>query len=144
MHHQHQHGDLLQVFGEVRLGERDDAVIMRLGASHHTLAPPIPNHPLRGFPTRPVITIKRSSRQIVIELGSVGGELRLKSVKNLLGQPAWIGRSLYHQRWHALMITAFATRPSPWRARVVHHFAAAGRMADMHRTLEVEMCGQRR
>jgi hypothetical protein len=33
--------DLLQVFGEVRLGEGDDAVIVRLGASHHTLAPPI-------------------------------------------------------------------------------------------------------
>src|SRR5207248_3677078 len=26
---------------------------------------------------------------------------------------------------------------------VVHDFAAAGRVADMHRTLEVEMCGQR-
>ena len=33
MHHQDRHGDLLQVFGEVRLGEGDDAVIMRLGAS---------------------------------------------------------------------------------------------------------------
>ena len=32
MHHQDRHGDLLQVFGEVRLGEGDDAVIMRLGA----------------------------------------------------------------------------------------------------------------
>ena len=40
MHHQDRHGDLLEVFGEVRLGEGDDAVLMRLGASHHTLAPP--------------------------------------------------------------------------------------------------------
>ena len=96
MHHQDRHGDLLQVFGEVRLGEGDDAVIVRLGASHHALSPPIPDHPLRGFRTRPVIAIERSSRQIVIELGSAGGELRLKSVKNLLGQPARIGRRLYH------------------------------------------------
>src|SRR5580658_10773541 len=28
--------------------------------------------------------------------------------------------------------------------QVVHHFAAASRMADMNRILEVEMCGQRR
>jgi hypothetical protein len=34
----------------------------------------------------------------------------------------------------ALMITAPATRLSPWR-QVVHHFAAAGRIAYMHRTL---------
>ena len=60
----------------------------RLGASHHTLAPPIPDHPLRGFRTRPVITIERSSRHVVIELGSVGGELRLKAVKNVL----WVAR----------------------------------------------------
>src|SRR5271165_1271157 len=100
MHHQDRHGDLLQVFGEVRLGKGDDAVIMRLGASHHALAPPIPDHPVRGFRTRPVITIERSSRHIVIELGSVGGELRLKPVKNLLGQPARISRRLHHQRWH--------------------------------------------
>ena len=46
MHHQDRHGDLLQVFGEVRLGEGDDAVIMRLGASPIILlAPPIPDHP---------------------------------------------------------------------------------------------------
>src|SRR3989449_5248356 len=44
MHHQDGHGDLLQIFGEVRLGEGDDAVIMRLCASHHALAPPIPDY----------------------------------------------------------------------------------------------------
>src|SRR5205807_3389003 len=27
--------------------------------------------------------------------------------------------------------------------KVVHHFAAARRVADMHRFLEIEMCGQR-
>src|SRR5580698_2590049 len=29
-------------------------------------------------------------------------------------------------------------------SQVVHHFAAASRMADMNRILEVEMCGERR
>ena len=36
--HQYGHGDLLQVFGEVGLREGDDAVVMRLGAAHHTLS----------------------------------------------------------------------------------------------------------
>src|SRR5229473_421956 len=70
MHHQDRHSDLLQVLGEVRLREGDDAVIMRLCASHHALAPPIPDHRLRRFRPRPVVTIERSSWQIVIELGS--------------------------------------------------------------------------
>src|SRR5438034_4100640 len=74
MHHQHRYGDLLQVFGEVRLGKGYDAIIMRFCASHHTLTPPIPDYALRWLRTRPVITVERASRQIVIELGSVGGE----------------------------------------------------------------------
>ena len=41
VHHQNRDGDLLQVFGEVGLGERDDAVVVRLGAAHHSLAPPV-------------------------------------------------------------------------------------------------------
>ena len=47
MHHQDRHRDLLQVFGEIGLRERDDAVIMRLGAAHHALAPPIPDRSAR-------------------------------------------------------------------------------------------------
>jgi hypothetical protein len=50
--------------------------------------------PLRGFRTRPVITIERSSRHIVIELGSVGGELRLKPVKNYTSAGATSGIDL--------------------------------------------------
>jgi hypothetical protein len=142
MHHQDRHGDLLQVFTEVGLGEGDDAVIMRIGASHHPLAPPIPDHPLRGFRTRPVIAIERSSRHIVIELGSVGSELRLKPVKNLLGQPTGIGRRLYHQRRHRADDHCFCYSTFAITRQVMHHFAAAGRMADMHRTLKVEMCRQ--
>jgi len=46
VHHQHGHVDLLQILGEVRLRECDDAVVMRLGAAHHALAPPIPNYSL--------------------------------------------------------------------------------------------------
>jgi hypothetical protein len=34
--------------------------------------------------------------------------------------------------------TALATREVPWRPNIVGHFAAAGRMADEHRVLQVE------
>ena len=37
------------------------------------------------------------------------------------------------------MIAAFATPFSPRRAKVAHHLAAAGRMADMDRVFQVEM-----
>jgi hypothetical protein len=41
VHHQNRHGNLLQVLGEIRLREGDDAVVVCLGASHHALAPPV-------------------------------------------------------------------------------------------------------
>src|SRR5437879_4828147 len=43
---QHRHVDLLQVLGEVGLGEGDDAVVVRLGAAHHALAPPVADQAL--------------------------------------------------------------------------------------------------
>src|SRR4051812_48149858 len=98
MHHEDGDGDLLQVFREVRLGEGDDAVVVRLGAAHHALAPPISDHTPRGFRTRPVVTVERPGRYVVIELGSVRGDLRLKAVEDVLGQAAWIGGRLQHQR----------------------------------------------
>ncbi len=47
VHHQHRDVDPLQILGEVGLGEGLDAVVMRLGAAHHALTPPIVDHPLR-------------------------------------------------------------------------------------------------
>jgi len=41
VHHEDGNGDLLQVFGEIRLGEGDDAVIVRFGPAYHALAPPV-------------------------------------------------------------------------------------------------------
>ena len=69
VHHQHRHGDLLQVFGEVGLREGDDAVVVGLRAAHHALTPPIPDDRLRRFRARPVVAVERPRRQVVIELG---------------------------------------------------------------------------
>src|ERR1700722_16447042 len=78
VHYEHGYGNLLEVFGEIRLGEGDDAVVVGLGASHYALAPPIQDHRLRALGARAVVTIERPRRDIVIELRSAGSELRLK------------------------------------------------------------------
>src|SRR5258708_38681154 len=92
----------------------------------------------------PVVTVERSRRYVVIKLGSVGGELRLKPVKHLFGEPAWISRRLHHQWRHRADDRRFCNPAFAVAGNVVHYFASAGRVADMHRFLKVEMCGQRR
>ncbi len=108
------------------------------------LAPPIPDHPLRGLRAGPVVAVERPGRQLVVELRPVGGELRLQPVENLLRQPARIGRRLDHQRrhradQHRLCHPAFAVA-----RQVVRHLAATGGVADMHGALQIQMRGQRR
>jgi hypothetical protein len=86
MHDQNRDRNLLQVFCEVSLRERHDAVITRLSAAHHALAPPIPNERLDRFDPGTVEAVERTGRQIVIELGADGEELGLEIVEYRLGQ----------------------------------------------------------
>src|SRR5580698_8323968 len=54
MHHQRPDRELFQVGNEVSLREGDDAVVVCLRTSHHTLAPPILNATCRRVsPLRP-------------------------------------------------------------------------------------------
>ena len=110
VHDQDWHRDLLQIVGEVRLGEGDDAIVVRLGASHHALAPPVPDHGLRGVRTRAVVSIERSSGEVVIELGPFGGERACKSSNTALGSPPGFAAVFTISGGTALMITALATR----------------------------------
>ncbi len=83
MHDEHGHGDLLQVLCEVGLGESDDAVVVRLGAAHHALSPPVPDETLGGLRAGSVEPVEWPGWEIVIELGAVGGELCLQTVEHL-------------------------------------------------------------
>src|SRR3984893_70072 len=144
MHHQNRDGALFQVLGEIGLRESDDAVVMRLRAAHHALAPPIPNDRFQGFHPWSVEAIEGSSRQIVIELGSVGRELGLQIIEHFFRKTAGIFLCLHYQRWHRadqrrLRYPAFAM-PS----QIMRHFAAAGRMANVHGVLQIKMRGQSR
>ena len=106
--------DLFQIFREVGLRERDDAVITRLGAAHHALAPPIPNERLDRFHAGTIEAVERTGRQIIIELGPVGGELGLEIVEYRFGQRLTDWPSVFTiNGGTALMIAAFATFLSP-------------------------------
>jgi hypothetical protein len=70
------------------------------------------------------------------------GLLPLAVLPNVFGERTELRHR--NQRWHRTMITPFCHPAFAVARQVVHHFAAVGRMADMHRTLEVEMFGQPR
>jgi hypothetical protein len=94
VHDQDRHRDLLQVLGEVGLGERDDPVVMGLRAAHHALPPPVLDDRLRRRGGRAVEPVERARRQIAVEVRPVGRDLDLEAVED-----------------------ARATRLSPCRAR---------------------------
>src|SRR5881392_2185341 len=117
---------------------------MRLRATHHSLAPPIPDDTLVRFRAGPVVTVEWSSRHIVIELRALGGDLRLESVKHFLRQSAWIVFRLYHQWRHRSDHHRFCHAAFAVARQIMDYFASASRVADMHGILEIEMLGQRR
>ena len=84
---------ILQVLGEVGLREGLDAVVMRLRAAHHALAPPVLDHGLRRLRARPVVAVEGAAREVEIELRAVGGELLPQAVEYLDRQAARIGRA---------------------------------------------------
>src|SRR5882762_9980522 len=131
MHYQSRHRDLLQVLGKVRLRESHDAIIVRLSTAHHALAPPILDHTLRCFCVRPVITVKRPSWHIQIELRPVGGNLRLKVVEYFFWQTAGIRVGLHHQRWHCANEDSLSDATLAVARYVTRDLTAAGRVANM-------------
>ena len=91
---QHRHRDLLEVLGEVGLGEGNDAVVVRLGPAHHPLAPPVLDDGLVGLDPGPVEAVERSRGQGPVEDRAVGRQLGLEVVEDALGQAAGVGVGL--------------------------------------------------
>src|SRR3984957_12527552 len=71
MHHQNRNGDLLEVFGEVGLRQGLDAVILGLGPAHHSLTPPVVDHPLRNLRAGAVETVEGTLGDIAVELRAI-------------------------------------------------------------------------
>ena len=144
VHHQDGDRDLLEIVGEVGLREGLDAVVVRLGAAHHGLPPPVLDDTGDRFHARPVEAIEGTGREIEIELCTVFGERFAQAVEHLDRDAARVGRRLHHNRRHRahqdrLRDPAFAVS-----SQIVGDLAAPGGMADVDRVLQVEMRGQRR
>ena len=142
MHDEHRHVDDLEVLGEVRLREGLDAVVVRLGAAHHALAPPVADEALRDLRAWPVEAVEGPGGDIEEELRPVRRQRRPQPVEGLDGLAARVRRRFQHDRrdrtdQHRLGRAAF-----PVTGHVARHLAAAGGVADMDRVLEIEMSHQ--
>src|SRR5512132_3204890 len=131
---------------KIRFGEGFDAVVVRLGTPHHALRPPVLNDRLRRLSAWAVEAVKGPSRQIDIELRTVGGELPAQIIEYLDRQTAGIGRSLHHDRRHGADQHQLGDPPLTLAVlcNVARRLTTAGRVADMDRAPQVEMlnhCG---
>src|SRR4029453_5696673 len=139
MHHQRRNADRLEILGEISLRERLNAVVMRLGAAHHALAPPVVDHGLRHLRSGAVKSVERPAREISIDLRAIGGELLAETVEHLDRQTARISGCLQHD-WrdradqHELGYPALAMP-----CGIVCCFSAPGRMADVYGISQIEM-----
>src|SRR5947209_4933320 len=135
--------ELLQIFGEIRLGEDLDAVEGAFETDLHRPQPERVPNALRHLGTRPVGAVEGCAK-VLIELRAIPGNACTDLVERLDGQAARIGLCLEHQ-WR------YRTHQhSPGEARgavatdVAGHLAAAGGMADQHRIVQIERVDKRR
>ena len=106
----------LQICGEVGLRERFDAVVMRVGAAHHPLPPPVVDHGFGHVCAWTVLPIERATRDIPVELRAIGRELLPETIEHLDRQAAGLADVFTMIGGSAPMSTSLATRPSPCRA----------------------------
>ena len=95
--------------------------------------------PCDTFAPVPVEAVERQ-RQILVELRAVGGDAGADLVEHVDRQAARVGRRLQHQRRHRADQHRLGDALGAVPADVARDFAAAGRMADEHRVLQVERC----
>src|ERR1700756_960753 len=117
---------------------------MRLGASHHALAPPVPDHGLRWRCARPVVAIEGTTREIEIELRAVRCELSAKVVEYFDGQAARIGLRFQHQ-WRYGTDENQLGRALPAIARnIARGLSAAGGMTNVNGIAKIKLFDDRR
>ena len=133
---------MIVVRGEIRLGEGDDAVVVRFRAPLHALAPPILNDTFGYFSARPVITIERTCGDVAIELRPVVGNLRLKAVEDFLGEAARIGSGFNHEGRHCADDGSLGHPTLAMTRQIAHDLPAARGVPDMNGIREIEMCCQ--
>jgi hypothetical protein len=144
VHDQHRYGDRLQVLVEVRLRECLDAVVVRLGAAHHSLAPPVVDHAFRRLGARTVVAIERTRGYVTEKLRAIGEQRGTETVEDLDRRAARILRRLDHDRRHRADQHGFRDASLAVPRDVPGDLAAAGRMSDVNGVAQVEVRGQGR
>ena len=143
MHHQHRHRHALQILSEIGLRERHDAVVMRLRAANHALAPPVGDNTFLRLGTRSVIAVERTARHISIELRTIGRKLRLQVIEHRFRQTTRVAFGLDHQRWYRADDRGFEDFVLAMAGDVVDDFTAAGGVADVHGFFHAQMVDHR-
>ena len=123
------------------VSENDDAIVVRLRAAHHALAPPVVDDRLRRLGARTVEAIERAGGNVAVELRAVGRHSR-KPSNTSSGRPPGFDSVWTMIGGTAPISTALATRLRRGGRRS-GDLAAAGRVADVDGVLEIEVRGQR-
>src|SRR5258706_3671520 len=129
--------ELLQILGEVRLGERLDAVEHPFVAGLHALEPERVTEALGDLGARPIGAVERRS-QIFEELRAVGEDVGPDLVERLHRQPAGIGGRSQHQRRHRADEDGLRHSLRAVTSEVARNLAAARGVADVDRVIQVE------
>ncbi|MNT16126.1 hypothetical protein D3C72_1512150 [compost metagenome] len=141
VHDQGRHGDFLQVGREVRLGKLLDAIVGVLDAALHALQPEGVAHALRHF-VAGTVGAEEGHGQVLEELRTVGQHAGADAVKHRHRQAARIRVRLDHLRRHGAHQHGLGHAFFAMAADIARHFAAARRMADQGRALDVERVEQ--
>ena len=97
MNNQRRHVELLEILGEIRLGERLDTVEGVLGTGLHPLEPERVDHALRDLGAGRVGSKERAAGEILVELRAVDAAAESDLIELLNRQAAGIGRRFQHQ-----------------------------------------------
>src|SRR5660397_177228 len=99
MNDQRRHVEFLEVFGEIRFGERLDTVESVLVTGPHPLEPERVHHALRDLGTGPVGPEKRAAGEILVELRAVGDGAKADPIEHLnlihISEPTRLRRISY-------------------------------------------------
>src|ERR1700720_2136571 len=131
------HVHLLEVLGEIRLGERLDAVKDAFESALHSLEPKRVSQALGDLRTWPVGAVERHA-EILEELRAVGKDTGADTVECLDRQASGIRVRLEHQRWNRANQHSLGYAFRAVTADIAGDFASACRVPDMDRVLQLE------
>ena len=134
---QRRHVELLQVFGEVRLGELLDTVEHALDSRLHALKPEQIPHTLGNLRPFPVISVERQG-QVHEELRPVVEGAGADAVEYFDWQTARIGIRFEHQRRDRAQQHSLGDPPRAVPADIARYFPAARGMTDKDDVLQIQ------